>query len=60
MEEYENKIFDIVDDMAFGILKIEMDAIKIFISNCSIADFEKLKEMDYDLSTAKNESDDTE
>jgi len=37
----------------------EMIAIKNFISKCSISDFEKLKELDYDLSTAKTESDDT-
>lgn len=61
MYELEYKIYDAIDplDDRFELTDDELDAIKLFISKCSIADFEKLKELDYDLSTAKNESDDT-
>ena len=61
MEELEYKIYDVIDplDDRIELTSDELDAIKDFISKCSISDFEKLKEMDYDLSTTKNESDDT-
>jgi len=61
MDKLEYKIYQVIDPMddRFELTDDELDAIKLFISNCSIADFEKLKELDYDLSTAKTESDDT-
>lgn len=69
-KQYNNLIIsfaDKIDDISSkyrtdntGFTIEEHEAVLYFISNCSIADFEKLKEMDYDLSTAKTESDDTE
>lgn len=62
MEELEYKIYDIIDplDDRFELTYDELYAIKDFISKCSISDFEKLKELDYDLSTTKLGTDDTE
>jgi len=54
-EQFQSKICEIVDEMDFGLSHDEMNAIEVFIARCSISDFEKLKEMDYELTNADND-----
>jgi len=61
VREYEVKIWDVIQkiDVLFFTKRNKFEFVKQFISVCSISDFEKLKEMDYDLSTNKITPDDT-
>lgn len=53
MEELEYKIYEVMDDDGeHGLTDEEMNAIKAFISNCSLTEFEVLKNLDYELSQA--------
>lgn len=48
MDELDIKIVDIFIKTEIG--ETEIDTVRYFISKCSISDFEKLKDLDYDLS----------
>lgn len=54
MKEYEVKIYKAI--YPYNTVKFltdeEMNAIKTFISNCSLTEFEVLKNLDYELSQA--------
>ena len=59
MNELEQKIIEIFKDdtvkmypTIIGFLDLQL--IKTFISKCSLTDFEKLKDMEYDLTTQEN------
>jgi hypothetical protein len=60
-EAYEAKVKQIMGmEMPHKVyLRTGLSYIKTFISTCSLSDFEKLKEMDYDLATDKTNTDDT-
>lgn len=61
-EAYEAKVKEIMGmTMEHKVyLRTGLSYIKTFISTCSLSDFEKLKDMDYDLSTDNKETDETE
>lgn len=53
MDELEKAIKEILgDDRVFP---SRMISIKIFIDKCSLSDFEKLKDLDYDLNNQTDE-----
>ena len=55
MDELDHKIIEILGKDRFSgeMPFIVRESIKEFISKCSISDFEKLKDMEYDLSQNK-------
>ncbi len=49
MNELEQKINDLFKDRYYLSIS-DFELIKLFISKCSLSDFEKLKDLEYDLS----------
>jgi hypothetical protein len=49
MDELEQKIMEIMDDP--NMCDNDVATIEDFISKCSLSDFERLKDMEYDVTT---------
>lgn len=53
MSELEKQLFDKISEVVDNASWYEYEVIKEFISKCGVSEFEKLKDLEYDISVSK-------